>query len=248
MLYNSYKMNHRSTEPYAEYYLNTDEDVDENPDEITAIRNLESYLLADEERHHLESSEPPEEMIRNLPSPYEVTLRFGEALLKCSNQHIRELFCLGAFLLKSGVSAAVHLVRTEQVSDSIGFDSHLFRLSETPGVSNTVAARMERQRVMFLFAKEAAYAEDKSSMGFIYKSIAKHIRSECLIEYCSEVDSVLADMPDDMFSVKDDFLDIVIPHIRRMIRRCNLINLLNKMAKCSTPHEKGILSRELNAM
>jgi len=241
-------MNHRSTEPYAEYYFNTDEDESGNPDEVTAIRNLESYLRADEERHHLESSEPPENMLRNLPSPYEVTLRFGEALLKCSNQHIRDLFCLGAFLLKEGVSAAVHLVRTSQVSDSIGFDYHLFRLSETPGVSNAVAARMERQRVMFLFAKDAAYIEDKSSMGVLYRSIAKHTRSECLVEYCSEVDSILADMPDGMFSVKDDFLDIVTPHIRRMIQKCNLMNLLNKMSRRSTPHEKGILSRELNAM
>ena len=237
-------MNHRNEDPYHEYDT-VEEDTLSNPDEDTAIRNLESYLRADEERHHLESSDPPAQMLLNLPSPYEVTLLFGDKLLRSSNPRIRNLFCLGAFLLKEGVSAAVHLVRTGQVDDTIGSDSHLFRLSETPGVSNTTAARMERKRVMFLFAAEAAYIEDKSDTGVLYKSIAKHMRSECLIEYCADVDAVLEGMPKGISSAKDTFVDIVTPHIRRMIQRCNRMNLLNKLSRRSSHNEKSILFKEL---
>ena len=239
-------MNHRDTESYAEY-SKYDLDDTHNPDESAAIRTLEDYLRADEERHHLESSEPSDQMLRNLPSPYEVTLLFGDRLLKCSNQHIRNLFCLGAFLLKEGVSAAIHLVRTGQTDDTIGFSSHLFRLSETPGVSNTVAARMERQRVMFLFAKDAAYIEDKMDTGYLYKSIEKHMKSDALIEYCMEVDTILDSMSEDISSAKDAFLDIVTPHIRRMIQRCNLINLLNKMSRRARRIVDSILSKELKS-
>lgn len=213
--------------------------------ETLAIQSLREYLRGDEERHHIESSDPPDEMMRDLPTPYEVTLLFGDQLLRCSQRRVRDLFCLGAFLLKEGVSKAVHLVRTGQVEDTIGFPSHLFRLSEVPGVSNVVAARMERHRVMFLFAKEAAYSGEMENMYFMCNSVAKHMRSDTLIQYCNEADRVLEAMPDGDSVARDMFLDVIQPHIRRMIQKCNHINLLNKLSQTSNHSREGILKKEL---
>jgi len=102
---------------------------------------------------------------------------------------------------------------------------------------------MERLRVLFMYARESAFVSDPDA------ECAREMRqtqNNSLIQYCTEVDSILFNIPQDNHSMRHAFLDIVQPHIRRMISRCDILSLINRVAT-REHHMRGILYSEINA-
>jgi len=162
---------------------------------------------------------------RDLPSPYHATKEFGEKLLKIQGygeRKIRDLFCIRTFALHHGISHALYLIRENIVSETNTFPHRLYEMEEIPNISKTSAADLERAFLRWELASEIPEPE-----SFVSHSESKHIRSESVIEY-SKVAMKVLNNDTNSGDYKDTY-DFFKDKILQMLRKCNLINLMNKL-------------------
>lgn len=189
------------------------------------VYNLEPYID--------DASASVPDTLTQHTSPYEATLRFGERLLHSPHSTIQNLFCLGAFLIKEGVSHTAYLIHTQKVTDTIGFTSHLLHLTDIVGVPPSSVARMERYRVTFMFADDMANTIHLSP---------DMVRCYSLIQYCKVAEYIYSK------NNNDEFLEWIRPYIRKMIQQCNFQLLLEQYKLHTSTHMlyTNLLGKELS--
>jgi hypothetical protein len=190
---------------------------------------LQKYLEEDQMRSGAgDSKDAPYELRMNLPSAHWATRECGDRMLYVSgvrNQCIRDLFCIRTFALYHGISKALHLIRENVVFPSRSFPERLYNTSELPSVTNPIAASLERECLRWELADEIP---EPTSM--IANSEAKHIRSDAIIAYAKIANDILT-RTNDAHS-REFFRTIILG----MLKKCNLINLMNKLTKTPKNH------------